>query len=57
MTVLADRTNNGAMAETAVEQIQTAIETLRDGRRVELVALYQQVVIKAQAIRDRLRGK
>ena len=31
MMLIADRTNDGALAETAVSQIQTAYETLRDG--------------------------
>ena len=31
MMLLADRTNDDAMAETAFQQIQTAVETLRSG--------------------------
>ena len=57
MIVLADRTKDGAMAETAVEQIQTAVETLRDSGQVEGTALYKQNLLRAQAIRDRLKGK
>jgi hypothetical protein len=57
MIVLADRTKDGAMADTAVEQIQTAIGTLRDVGQVEGASLYQAQLSKALAIRDRLKGK
>jgi hypothetical protein len=45
------------MAETAAAQIETAYETLRDGGHQQWAAYYEQQLPKAQAIRDRLKGK
>lgn len=57
MSVLADRTNDGALAETAFQQIQTAYETLRSGGQGPWAAMVQEHLSEAQAIRDRLKGK
>jgi hypothetical protein len=57
MMLIADRTNDGALAETAVQQVQAAYETLRDGGHEQWAAYYQEQLPKAQAIRDRLKGK
>ena len=57
MVVLADLTNDGTMADTAVAQIQSVIETIRDGGQAEGVAIYTEQLRQAQAIRDRLKGK
>ena len=57
MMAIADRTNNAAMAETAVQQIETAYETERSGGREHGAAEFQAHLTKAQAIRDRLKGK
>jgi hypothetical protein len=57
MMLIADRTNDAAMAETAVQQIEAAYETLRDGGDDYLSAQFQAQLTKAQAIRDRLKGK
>jgi tetratricopeptide (TPR) repeat protein len=55
--LIAERTGNSAKAEAAVEQIQTAYETLRAGGHEPSAAYYQEQLPKAQAIRDRLKGK
>jgi hypothetical protein len=57
MIVLADRTKDGAMADTAVEQIHTAIGTLRESGEAEGAAFYEAWLPQAQSIRDRLKGK
>jgi hypothetical protein len=57
MILIADRTSDGPLAETAVQQIQTAIQTLGDGGDEYLSAQFQGQLPKAQAIRDRLKGK
>jgi hypothetical protein len=55
--LIADRSNDCALAETAVKQIEAAYETLRDGSQEAWAAYYRAQLTKAQAIRDRLRGK
>ncbi len=55
--LIADRTKNGPLAETALRQIQTALETLRDGGQQQWAAYYEAQLPEAQAIRDRLKGK
>jgi hypothetical protein len=57
MILIADRTNDAALAETAVTQIETAYETLRDGGQAPWAAYYQEQLPNAQAIRDRLKGR
>ena len=57
MVLIADRTNSAALAESAVDQIQTAYRTLRDGGDEYLAGMFQEQLPKAQAIRDRLKGK
>lgn len=52
--LIADRANDCAMAETAVQQIET---TLRDGGQQRWAAYFQQQLLSARAIRDWLRGK
>ena len=54
---IAARTNNGALAETAVQQIEAAGETARAGGNEYTWAFFQKRLPKAQAIRDRLKGK
>ncbi len=56
MMLIADRTNDGAVADAAVRQIQTAYETERSGGDQQLSADFQTQLTKAQAIRDRLKG-
>ena len=57
MMLIADRTNDSALAVTALQQIQTAYETERSGGQAAWAAFYQRQLSKAQAIRDRLKGK
>jgi tetratricopeptide (TPR) repeat protein len=57
LMLIADRANDGARAETAVEQIQAAVETLRSGGQQQWAAEFEAKLPKAQAIRDRLKGK
>ena len=57
MMLIADRTNDGALVETAWEQIQTAYKTLRSGGHNQWAANLTAQLTKAQAIRDRLNGK
>jgi hypothetical protein len=56
MMVIADRTNDGALAETAVTQVAVAYETMRDGGHSQGAAMFKADLTKAQAIRDRLKG-
>jgi hypothetical protein len=57
MMRIADRTNDRAQAETAVEQIQTAVEVLRSGGQNAWAVEFQKELPKAQAIRDRLKER
>ena len=45
----ANRTNDAAVAETAVTQIEAAYETLRDGGQAAWAAYYQEQMPKARA--------
>jgi hypothetical protein len=44
-------------AEAAFQQIQTALETLRDGGQEAWAAVLQAQMVRAQAISDRLKDK
>ena len=57
MMLIADRTNDRAMAETAAQQIETAHEIERSGGQQQWAAFYEAQLPEAQAIRDRLKGK
>jgi hypothetical protein len=57
MMLIADRTKDGALAETALMQIASAYDTLSDGGHQAWAAVFQAQLSKAQAIRDRLKGK
>ena len=57
MMLLADRTNDDARAETAFQQIQTAVETLRSGGQQQWAAEFEAQLPQAHAIWDRLKGK
>ena len=57
LMLIADRTSDAAMAETSVTQIETAYATLRDGGQAPWAAILQKQLRKAQAIRDRLKGR
>jgi tetratricopeptide (TPR) repeat protein len=57
MVQIADRTNDCALAGAAVQQIEAAYNTARDGGHEAWAALFQAQLPKAKAIRDRLKGK
>ena len=57
MMLIADRTSDVFLAETALTQIESAYETLRDGGHEVWAASFEAQLPKAQAIRDRLKGK
>ena len=57
MMLIADRTNDGPWRKTAFQQIQTAVETERSGGQKQWAAYFEAQLPKAQAIRDRLKGK
>jgi hypothetical protein len=54
--LIADLTNDEAVAGTAVAQIETAYETLRSGGREQGAAVLQAQLTTARAVRDRLKG-
>ena len=56
MMLIADRTNDGALAETAVQQIETPMRRCASGARSHGPHT-SGATAKAQAIRDRLKGK
>jgi tetratricopeptide (TPR) repeat protein len=57
MMLIADRTSDGALAETAAQQIKATHETLRDAGQEPRASYFGTQLTKAQAIRDRLKGK
>jgi tetratricopeptide (TPR) repeat protein len=57
LIAIADRTKNGAVAETALRQIQAAYEMARSDGNEQLAARFNTELTKAQAIRDRLKGQ
>ena len=57
MMVIADRTNDAAIAEAAVRQIEMAYETTQSGGQEQWSAYFHAQLPKAQAIRDRLKGQ
>jgi tetratricopeptide (TPR) repeat protein len=57
MMLIADRTRDYALAEAAAKQIAAARDTLSTGRHQHWAAYYEDQLPKAQAIRDRLKGK
>ena len=57
MMLIAERTNDGATAETAFQQIQTAYETAQTGGQRAMAAVFQAELPNAEAILQRLNGK
>jgi hypothetical protein len=57
MMVIADRTNDVALADAAVLQIEAAYETTQSGGQEQWSAYYHAQLPRAQAIRDRLKGQ
>src|SRR5262249_47393098 len=54
---LAERTGDAAMAETALSQINTAFETMRDGGHAADAAYYERQLPRARALVARLGGR
>src|SRR5215467_8662658 len=54
---LADRRRDASMAQTALVQINTAFETMRDGGNALSAAYYGRQLSRARAIVARLRGR
>jgi tetratricopeptide (TPR) repeat protein len=52
---LAEPTKDAAMAETAYQQIETALETMRDGGHAPSAAYYEARLPQARQIRDALK--
>ena len=57
LMLIADRDNDGAVAETGVQQIEAAYEVLRSAGQERWSANFQTQLAKAQAICDRLGGR
>ena len=57
LMLIADRSNDLVVGETAVRQIGTAYETLRSGGQEQWSAEMETQLTKARAIRDRLSGR
>ena len=57
MMLTAERTNDATLAQTAVNQILIASETLRDGGHAPWAAMFRLQLGKAQAIHDRLKAR
>jgi hypothetical protein len=57
MMLMADRTNDGAMAETALKQIQIALDSLSESRHDRSSIYFRAQLPRALAIRDRLKGR
>jgi hypothetical protein len=55
--LIADRNKDGAVAETAVQQIEAANEVLRSAGQEQWSAYFSEQLAKAKAIRDWLRGR
>ena len=52
---LAERTQNAAMAGTAGQQIEAALETMRVGGHAPFAAYYEARLPEARAVLDRLK--
>jgi hypothetical protein len=57
LKLIADRSIDLVVAETAVRQIETAYETLRSGGQEQWSTEMETQLTKARAIRDRLKGQ
>jgi tetratricopeptide (TPR) repeat protein len=57
LMLLAERKLDATMAETALSQINTAFETMRDGGHAPYAAYYEERLPRARAIVARLRGQ
>ena len=57
LMLLAERRRDAIMAETALRQINTAFETMRDGGHASYAALYERQLPRARALVARLRAQ
>src|SRR5262245_24664899 len=57
LMLLAERRGDVAMAETAVSQINTALETMRESGPAQNTAEFELMLSTARALISRLRGK
>jgi tetratricopeptide (TPR) repeat protein len=57
LMLLAERRGDAAIAETALSQINTAFETMRDGGDAANAAYYEQQLPRARVLVARLRGQ
>src|SRR5262249_22567255 len=57
LMLVAERRRDAAMAKTALSQINTAFETMRDDGNAPSAAYYEQQLPRARAIVARLRGR
>jgi hypothetical protein len=55
--LLAERRGDAVVAETALSQITTAFETMRDGGHAPSAAYYESQLPAARALVARLRGQ
>ena len=55
--LIAARNNDGAVAETAVQQIEAAYETLCSGGQEQWASSFAVHLTKARMIRDRLGSR
>jgi hypothetical protein len=56
LMLLAERTKDGMMAETALLQIEAAIETFHSAGHAPYAAYYEASIPEARRIRDALKG-
>jgi Tetratricopeptide repeat len=57
LMLVAERSGDIVMAETALSQINTAFVTMRDGGNAPSAAYYEQQLPRARALVARLRGQ
>ena len=57
MMVIAERTNDAALAEAALGQIEEAYETTRSGGQEQWSAYFEWQLANAREISDRLGGR
>jgi len=57
LMLLAERRGDAAIAETALSQMNTAFETMRDGGHAPYAAYYEGQLPSARALAVRLRGQ
>jgi hypothetical protein len=55
MILLAERTKNATTAETAYQQIEVALETMRSAGHAPFVAYYESRLHDARRVRDNLK--